>query len=77
MSQFLFFCSNIINLNICDALVVVLGIQALSFKEATSRLFAIFIMKLKRFSHQLNFKNNGPVLFFKTIFMHRNCLDMD
>ena len=45
------------------ALVVVLGIQALSFKEATSTLFAIFIMKLKRFSHQLNFKNNGPVFF--------------
>ena len=52
---------------------MVLGINALSFKEATSTLFAIFIMKLKRFSHRLNFKNNGPVLLFKTIFRHRNC----
>ena len=23
--------------------------------------------------HQLNFKNNGLVLLFKTIFRHRNC----
>ena len=32
-------------------------------------------MKLKRFSHQLNFKNNRPVLLFifKAIFRHRNC----
>ena len=52
---------------------MVLGINALSFKEATSTLFAIFIMKLKLFSHRLTFKNNGPVLLFKTIFRHRNC----
>ena len=30
-------------------------------------LFAIFLKKLKRFSHQLNYKNNGPVSFVKTV----------
>ena len=29
--------------------------------------------KLERFSHQLNMKNNGLVLLFKTIFRHWNC----
>ena len=52
---------------------MVLGISALSFKETTSTLFVIFIVKLKLFSHRLNFKNNGLVLLFKTIFRHRNC----
>ena len=30
-------------------------------------LFAIVLKKQKRFSHQLNYKNNGPVSFFETI----------
>ena len=29
--------------------------------------------KLEHFSHQLNFKNNGLVLLFKSIFRHWNC----
>ena len=35
-------------------------------------LFAI--KKLKFFSHLSHFKNNGPVLLFKTIFKHWNSL---
>ena len=33
--------------------------------------YLLFLKKLILFSHQLNSKNNGPVLLFKTIFRHR------
>ena len=37
--------------------------------------FTLFAIKeLKFFSHLSHFKNNGPVLLFKTIFKHWNCL---
>ena len=35
--------------------------------------FCYLFEKLKMFSFQLNSINNGPVLLFKTIFMHLNC----
>ena len=35
--------------------------------------YLLFLKKLILFSHQLNSKNNGPVLLFKTIFRHRKC----
>ena len=35
--------------------------------------YLLFLKKLILFSHQLNSKNNGPVLLFKTIFRYRKC----
>ena len=37
-------------------------------KGTSSRCLFYPLKRLKRFSHQFNFKNNGPVLLFKTIF---------
>ena len=39
------------------------------FKGVMSRYLLSFL-KLKRFSYQLNSKNNASVLLFKTIFWH-------
>ena len=50
--------------SICSSMVIVVF-----FLRSYFTLFAI--KKLKFFSH---FKNNGPVLLFKTIFKHWNCL---
>ena len=43
-----------------------------AIKEAMSDYLLSFL-EANRFSHQLNFKKNGLVLLFTTIFSHRNC----
>ena len=53
--------------SICSSMVIVLF-----FLRSYFTLFAI--KELKFFSHLSHFKNNGPVLLFKTIFKHWNCL---
>ena len=53
--------------SICSSMVIVVF-----FLRSYFTLFAI--KELKFFSHLSHFKNNGPVLLFKTIFKHWNCL---
>ena len=53
--------------SICSSMVIVVF-----FLKSYFTLFAI--KELKFFSHLSHFKNNGPVLLFKTIFKHWNCL---
>ena len=43
------------------------------FLKELCHAFCYVFKKLKRFSHPLNFKNNGQVLLFKTLFRYLNC----